>query len=465
MPYDSTHPDYDKYSQFWRKQRDAVDGQEAIHKAGVKYLPRLDGQTNDQYDAYKDRALYLNAPGQTVTSLTGLVFRKPPTVELPAAAESWKEDITASGVSVEAAARLSFIELLTTGVIGWLVDLPARATTGKTVAQVRAEGYRPFAKFYPAESIINFKTTVIKGKSVLSLLVLTEQVLDAKDEFDTGTFKTQYRVYDLDDTGCRYRLYEKGNDVPLNGDGEYIKVNGVVLDYIPFVMVNSEGEENTFIVPPLNDLVDITLSHYTLTADYRHGLHYTALPTPVITGYDDDDGKKPLTIGPSKAIVSDNTELNAFYLEFNGQGLGGIAEELKSLRDSMAIFGARLLREGTKGVEAAETAQINRAGETSNVAAWAGVVASAITRVLEMMTSWSNITGDVSVELNKDYTPIAMSAQDLTALVNAWSSGAISMSDLFYNLQRGELVPEWKTADKHAGEIATEGPVMLPGGE
>lgn len=454
MPYNDKSPEYNFYSPFWQKQREAVAGQEAILKAGEKYLPRLTDQSDAEYKAYKERGLYINAPGQTVSSLVGLVFRKSPVVDLPTNIAEWEDDITAAGIGVEAAARLSLTELLTTGIIGWLIDLPSTSTAGKTVAQVRADGYRPYVKFYPAESIINFKTDTIKGQKILTLLVLTEKYLDPIDEFDTKNYKTRYRIFTLDEGICKYRVYD-GDGIITEDD--FIKVNGSTIDYIPFVMVNSEGESNSFTTPPLNDLVNITLSHYKLYTDYRHGMHYTALPTPVIAGYDDDEGKKPLTIGPAKAIVSDNENLKAWYLEFTGQGLATSEVELKNLRDSQAIFGVRLLRESTKGVEAAETAQINRAGETSNVASWAGIVADTLTRVLEIMAEWSNVNGDILVELNKDYTPVAMSAQELTAFVNAWSVGAISLKDLFYNLVRGELISENRDFDEFETDINSGG--------
>jgi hypothetical protein len=45
---------------------------------------------------------------------------------------------------------------------------------------------------------------------------------------------------------------------------------------------------------PLADVMVLNLDHYRLDADYKHGLHFTALPTAWVAGFD-----KPtrLTIG------------------------------------------------------------------------------------------------------------------------------------------------------------------------
>ena len=39
MGIGSTHPDYDNQLERWRKNRDALAGQDAIHRGGRKYLP------------------------------------------------------------------------------------------------------------------------------------------------------------------------------------------------------------------------------------------------------------------------------------------------------------------------------------------------------------------------------------------------------------------------------------------
>jgi hypothetical protein len=37
---------------------------------------------------------------------------------------------------------------------------------------------------------------------------------------------------------------------------------------------------------PLADIIAINLDHYRLTADYKHGMHFTALPTAWVSGFD-----------------------------------------------------------------------------------------------------------------------------------------------------------------------------------
>ena len=51
--------------------------------AGAKYLPRLDGQTDEDYLAYQSRACFSNATRRAADAFVGLVFRKAPFVRVP----------------------------------------------------------------------------------------------------------------------------------------------------------------------------------------------------------------------------------------------------------------------------------------------------------------------------------------------------------------------------------------------
>ena len=464
MAVDTQHPDYVAKVKTWAKMRATCAGQDAVHAAKETYLPALDGQTVAQYDAYRARALYLNATGRSVDAFLGLVFRKPPAVDVPAGLAAWLPDITASGVSLEGMARLLLVELLAVGRFGLLVDYPERPEG--TVTQTAAEmlGLRPRVKHYPAENVVNWRAESRNNRETLTLVVLAENVgaPEGGDEFDTATTELQYRVLDLEPgTGnYRQRVYrrpDKALDWVLTEEF-YPQMGGKPMSSIPFILAGPEGERVTPEIPPLNDLADINLSHYRAYADYRHGLHFVGLPTAVVTGYSLDATKgETLSIGSASAWVFPSPDAKASFLEFQGQGLGALKEELDRLEAAMANFGARLLREVKRVAEAAETAEINRAGESSLLVSWAGVVAAALRKALEIMRDWSGFTGEVSVALNTDYMPTSMDAQTFTALLAGVQAGKISYETFWANLKRGEIAPDDRTAEDELGMIEAEG--------
>ena len=76
MPVDSTHLDYDANVTPWLRAREVFAGEDAVKAAGVRYLPKLDAQTEDEFAAYKARASFFNATARTEDKepLSGAVF-------------------------------------------------------------------------------------------------------------------------------------------------------------------------------------------------------------------------------------------------------------------------------------------------------------------------------------------------------------------------------------------------------
>ncbi len=83
MPVNSTHPAYDLNHETWQRIRDVIAGDAAIKRGGEKYMPRLDSQSNAEYQAYIGRGFFYNATARSVSGYLGLIYRKDPILELP----------------------------------------------------------------------------------------------------------------------------------------------------------------------------------------------------------------------------------------------------------------------------------------------------------------------------------------------------------------------------------------------
>ena len=51
MPVNSTHPQYDANAESWQRIRDVLAGDAAIKRGGEKYMPRMDWQSDAEYQA------------------------------------------------------------------------------------------------------------------------------------------------------------------------------------------------------------------------------------------------------------------------------------------------------------------------------------------------------------------------------------------------------------------------------
>lgn len=464
MAVDALHPQYSAALPQWEKCRDAAAGEEAVHLKGEKYLPKLSEQTTEEYAAYKCRALYYNGTGRTVDGLTGLIFRRPPTMDIPESVAYLQDDIDTAGTPLLVMCEKVAEDLTKLGRVGLLTDYPP--TVGiRTLADERAAGARPFVKIYPAESIINWRVERVGNQSMLTLVVLKEIAAVAKDDFES-VGEDRWRVLKLVDRRYMVEVWKKAEKT-ATGVQQFVLAEQPYtpmmanrpMNFIPFAITGPMGIDADVAKSPILDLANVNLSHYRSTADYEHGLHFTALPTPIVTGHTFDTGET-MALGSSKVKAFDNPQAKAFFLEFQGEGLSNISKRLEEKEQMMVSLGARMLASQQKGVEAAETAAIHRSAENSVLASLSNGASAAISKALTWCAMWVGVQEPVKVELNTDYLPTGMSAQELTSMVDSWQKGAISHETLYDNLQRGEIAQQGVSFEDEQARLELEGPPL-----
>lgn len=465
------HPEYVEMLPKWSRCLDVCAGQDAVHEAGVMYLPTLADQALDEYIKYKNRTPFYNATWRTIVGLQGMIFRKPPAVTVPDSVKVMLDDITMDGTPLHLFALELAEECLKLGRVGVWVDFPV-APEGATEADAKIGNFRPSMKRYAAPSIINWKTKTINNKTMLSMVVLKEVKLVPMDEFESGQ-KDQYRVLDLTtDDGFQYYYRVRIFEVKINPETQLEedvlistavpRIKGKALDAIPFQFMGVDDVNWCVDEPPLIDLVDMNLSHYRSTADYEHGCHFTGLPTPVISGYANDPGNPTkFYIGSMTAWVFPNPSAKATYLEFTGQGLDALKANIDGKANYMAVLGARMLEAQIKGVEAADTAAIHRGGEQSMLSSVAQSISIGIQKVLQVFCDFAGAKGEVKFELNRDFFPVPMDALTLTAIIAGWQNHAYSYETMFENLKKGEIVPVDRTVEEEQVGIKKNPPPIL----
>lgn len=460
----------------WKRCRDVMSGQDAIHAGGIEYLPKLTEQTDPSYSAYKRRANFYNASWRTVAGLAGMMFRKPPKQETSDAIEDYLDNIDMQGVTFDQFAQDVATDVLEVGRIGLLVDYPpqlkAKDGTAPTKADVEAAGLRPTIQSYEAETIINWKFRNVKNATVLSMVVLKEEYeypdgegppddLTKKSTEFSAVCETRYRVLDLDAENFYrvrvFRINSKGDDVLVSET--WPLMNGAKLDHITFVFIGPDGTEAELEEPPLIDLVDLNLAHYLANADYKHGLHFVALPTPYIFGYNPPAAKQgeavaKLYIGAESILTFSDPTGTAGYMEVTGQGLTALKDYLEGCKQEMATLGARMLADSSaRQVETFGATAIKHVAENSILAAIAISVSKGLKIALTWFQEWAGAGDQVKYDINRDFMPVEMDAPTLTALMAAWQGGALSEPEFFDLLKRGDLIAPEKTLEEHQGEI------------
>ena len=460
----SRHKDYDAYARKWKRCRDVVSGEEAVHSAGTAYLPMLKDQELSEYLAMVARTPFYNATWRTIAGFIGMLFRKPPTIEVPKKVEAYLEDITMSGITFSSFVQDCTLEDLEVSRLGVLVDYPSQQVDAEgnpiqlTIAQTEELGLRPTMQQYKAESIINWKFGKVKNKTVLTQVRLLEVEEVELNEFETEE-KGRVRVLDLFEGKYRQRVFDEESGEQIGGE-VYPVMNNKNLDFIPFYFIGPDGTDGSLDDPIMIDLVDLNLKHYMVSADYEHGCHMTGLPTPVVSGYarEFDQSGQPIEskfyIGSTTAWVFPDANAKADYLEFSGQGLQALENNLNRKEAQMAAIGARMLAPEKSGVEAAETLAMRHNGENSILAAIAIAVSDGITKALKVFCEWAGETStSVKFEISREFIPVIADAQLLTQLMALVQGGHMDAESLFDWLKRADLVDHDLTFEQMQARI------------
>ena len=379
MPVNATHPEYDANLSAWSRARDVIAGEDAVKSAGERYLPRLESQTDEEYDAYRARASFYNATARTADAFLGLVFRRPPFVKLPeklcAIGKGLAEfcnDADMLGTPLASYAKNVVKEVVVVGRAGTLVDWEGENEN------------RVYVSLYAVENILNWRVERINGRNVLTLVVLYEptggKVEPAQGEEDFGSkTREQIRVLKLVagemnsenkrmSYSCQVDLWQRVEKKSKREQREWKLVEtriplrlGKPLPLVPFVFHSPRHFMPEVEKLPLADVIGVNLDHYRLDADYKHGMHFTALPTAWVSGF---DKSSTLRIGSSTAWVTETPGATAGFLEYTGQGLTTFERAMDRDEGLMAVLGARLL-ESQKKVVRQQAIELRQSGENT----------------------------------------------------------------------------------------------------
>jgi hypothetical protein len=227
----------------------------------------------------------------------------------------------------------------------------------------------------------------------------------------------------------------------------------------------------------VGDVIPVNLDHYRLDADYKHGMHFTALPTAWVSGFEKE---AVLRIGSSTAWTTSTVGATAGFLEYKGQGLRTFERAQDRDERLMAVLGARLLESQKKVGETAESIELRQSGENSILGHMAMSLSASLTEILAWAYWWNSTVpmpeavshDEVVLELNTDYSMKGMSAPELVAVVSAWQRGALSRDSMLDLFRRGEILPEGRTNEEEAALIGAASrnhnghlsPTLSPGG-
>jgi hypothetical protein len=448
----------------WIKLRDAADSERVIKTAAETYLPRFPGMDAAEYAGYLQRASYYNFTGRTIKALAGRLLRRRPVPEnFPEKLEGDLSSITYDNESFRILYKRTTREIIHMGRHGILLDIPAKATTGRP---------RPYFACYNAENIIDWEVEEVKTgpqpeapvRSVPTRVVLREFKPKTFDSMPTTPVTAQKKAaaYDGDLFYATYRelllvngvytvkIYKSDDETDAEMDEAYLAetivpaVRGKTFNYIPFHIFGAADGGPSIETSPMLPIVEINLSHYRSYAHLEHGRYYTGFPIY----YADSsaaDGHQ-YEIGPNRVWEMEKGS-KAGLIEFNGQGLKFLENAMTQKEAQAASLGGRLIGVTAQSVsESGDQVKMKELNEQALLLDVALQLDDGFTKLMRWWLAWSGIAqaeaDTYSIEFNKDFLLDGAGAREFRAIHAMYKDGVVPIEVVYDYFRKFEVIPD-----------------------
>lgn len=473
MSISSKHPLFSKYMEDWIECSDCYAGERAVKDKGMAYLPATAGMIADgarnanttgweAYQAYKTRAVFHEFFAEAVETFMGMMWNKPPLIELPEALEPLRDKATVQGETLEQLLRRINEHQLVLGRLGLLADFPAKPTKDQVT---------PYIAVYDAHHIINWDDGRREelGYDQLNLVVLDETDEERNSNFGWERVE-KYRVLMLgdtelvegaDNTETTYKAgVMRGTSFDATSMIEPV-YKGRKLERLPFQFINSKDIVTQPDDPPLLGLARLCMAIYRGEADYRQALFMQGQDTLVIVGGDKDANYR---IGAGASIIL--KAVPGAKAEFIGVGADGLSEMRESLENDKQLASQKSgkmadMKSAQRQSGDALKTRLGAQTATLNQIAMAG--AAGLEAILKTCAEWVGANPDeVKVTPNLEFDTVLMTAQELVQMVSAKNMGApISTETIHDNMVARGMTK--KTLEDELEAINEEAPLVMGG--
>jgi hypothetical protein len=458
MAVESKHPSYTLHQRDWEACRDVYHGQSAVkaRDGGKRYLSPTTGQVIDgmvlptqqgwqNYAAYRDRALLSGFFADAVDTFLGMLWHRPPVLELGPLEAFFGEDrpATSDGETLMQLLRRIHVEQMVTGRLGLLADMPAAEAARPT----------PYIEMYSAEAIINWDDGARElARRTLNLVVLDESGYVRGPSLEWSA-QERYRLLALGDVTLneseglyRVAVVEQGGSFDPSALTEPT-LWGKPLTEVPFVFCGTKSTTTQVDDPPFLALAQAVIALYRMDADYRQYLHMQGQETLLTIGAAEDEVS---AVGAGAHINIANPKGSGMFIGVSGAGLGEMRQALENDRATAAKKAGELLSDNSKQRESGEALAYRVGSKSASILDIAHTSAEALQRMLRLMARWMGsdpaAVETIKVIPNERFASPHLVTKDMSDLVQAYVLGApITLESIHeYNVQHGYTTLTWE---------------------
>ena len=380
---------YKKMKERWELPLALREGTLEMRKSGREWLPQEPKEYNAAYENRLKRTVCYGAFNRTVSTLAGLPFMRPITIEnLPEKLSYLKEDCDGMGRDLSSFSHSSLKEMIELGLTHILVDMPY--FEGKlSLEDEQLYKIRPYFVALSPENLIKWTTERIGGLTILTSITI-------KEEFEEYVDYEEKQI-------CQLRTI-KANEIELWREDEETEEWYLYetlpnsLGKIPLVTIYGNYDSFMQATPPLEDLAWLNLKHYQQQSDLDNIQHVANVPILFGAGFDPGE-MEGVEIGPNRLIIGpENSTLN--YVEHTGAAIGSSVEALTKLEEQMAAMGADLIIRKSVDRQTATARAIDQSESVSMLQIMINNLETGIEQAIRLAGEWIDVK--VSKELQID---------------------------------------------------------------
>jgi hypothetical protein len=414
--------------------RDLREGTIQMVSKAHQYLPRYEGETEEDWNNRVQFASLRNFYAQCVGSILGKMFAQPPRLndDVPATIGEDLKDADLNGNDWTIVSENLVDAALDDGLSWLMVDyhtLPEVATGERelSLAEERSLGVRPYWVVVPQHKVLGVEYsyrdgvytieqfryyTCIKRKAGL----FGEEYIDQIRVIEPGLF----------------RVFEK------NSDSQWSELPATVntLGMVPVVPLNLNETGQFEANPPLENLAHMNLEHFQIRSDQRRALSVASFP--ILATYGVDIKKGHVAIGPMSSFAFEDPKAKMQWVESQGIHLLAGDRELLRLEAQIRVFG--LSFENPQMYATATARNIDASDAVAPIQRWAYRLRDTLNGALWYHAQWRKVKNGGTVNVNTAFLRNQITVEELKLLLEALKEGKISMESFLTRMREYGLL-------------------------
>jgi hypothetical protein len=455
---------YEAMAPKWGMIDTLLGGTATMREAAEDYLPPHPAEDRKDYNSRLAVATLYNVFELTLDSLVGRVFREELKLneDVPEEISALEDNIDLQKNSLSGFCETWFREAMSKGFAHCYIDMPALSAEEKanrTLADDHAENRRPFWSLIKPENMIFAFYEKVKGIQTLTHARFIEIETSMVGFAET----TQCFIKVL--TPGHWEKWRNENEGKANRKPKWVldSEGDYDLDFIPIITFYAQKKKDDLLVkPPLEDLAFLNIRHWQSNSDQQNVLTVARFPMLASSGAQVEAGKTAQPIGPRQLLTMRDPNGRFYYVEHSGKAISAGKDDLESLEDRMAAYGAEFLRRQVSGRTAFERAQDTNEA-ISPLKSAALKFATIVQQALQVTGKWLDITEDTgTVTINTKFTQEDESSAPLDFLSNARKRADISRRTFIAEAIRRGAIDQTTDVDAEIAQIkleAKEGPL------